>query len=401
MSKIIFFAITLHAPFLLAMDENNISNIGKKRPANEDFPNEAPAPKKIAVFPLHQACSSGNDKEVKKLLSRTLVNINELNNEGLSPMECLEASTNPASKTKIAAILVRHGSNLPKDNSLRIALKPFLQKAFIQVTGNLNDGNSKAERSYVSLKYIIKSGLIEPEYLLSELQNLYNYCAIALKQSLNNENQKGFKRVISVLKLLERNYDSSYIPLAENCLEIICKEESFNKNHIEIAKKLMELKINFNGSEHIFFKAVSCKKFDLASIFLENKADINCRFKFEMLNMKGSSAITHVDSTFLHYSIRNLSPEAVIFLLNKGADIFAIDSKGNTYLHAICQSINFNGKDPEELKLKEQFQEIMALLLKEGLSPNIKNKAGDTPIMLAPSVEMEQLLLKYGAIIEK
>jgi ankyrin repeat protein len=43
----------------------------------------------------------------------------------------------------------------------------------------------------------------------------------------------------------------------------------------------------------------------------------------------------------------------------------------------------------------------MAFLLKKGANPNIKNKNGYTPIMLAPSVEMARLLLSKGAIIEK
>ncbi len=398
MNKIIFFAITLHAPFLLAMAENSIS-IGNKRSRNEDFTNEAPPAKKSAVFPLHEACSNNNDSEVLQLLSRNLVNINELNDQGLSPMQCLEASTNPASRAKIALILVMHGSNLPEDKSLRDKIKLFLNKALIEIIKNLNDGNSKAESSYVVLKNIINSELIEHDYLLSEMQNLYNYCALTLRQSLNNESQKGFERVISILKLLKAKYNPACILLAELCLEIICTEESFNKNHIDIAQKLMEFEINFNGSERIFFKALGRKKFDLASLFLESGADIDCRFTSKIVNMMGSS-ITHIGSTFLHYSIRNLSYEAVKFLLDKGADISAIDDEGNTYLHAICQSTNFSEENPNGLKLKEQFQEIMELLLRKGLGPNIENKAGQTPIMLAPSVEIVDLLLEFGATIE-
>ncbi len=138
-----------YRPFLLAMNENNDSSIGNKRSRNEDFTDEGPATKKIAVFPLHQACSSGNEDEVIKLLSGTHVNIeelvHELNNEGLSPMQCLEdsykkimrtdlASRNSESETKIpkiAAILVMHGSKLPEpedDYSLRFRLSPFLHK---------------------------------------------------------------------------------------------------------------------------------------------------------------------------------------------------------------------------------------------------------------------------------
>jgi hypothetical protein len=73
----------------LAIDENPI---GKKRVREEDLIDfETPLAKKNAVFPLHQACLNGNLPEVKEVFSSGLLNVRELNSEGLSPMQCLEA----------------------------------------------------------------------------------------------------------------------------------------------------------------------------------------------------------------------------------------------------------------------------------------------------------------------
>jgi len=82
-----------------------------------------------------------------------------------------------------------------------------------------------------------------------------------------------------------------------------------------------------------------------------------------LINAKGSSNITP-----LILSVTKGFIETTIYLIEKGANKDDCDDDGNTALHIACQ-------DGDE--------HLVLLLLDKNFNPNLKNKMGDTPLLLA------------------
>jgi ankyrin repeat protein len=152
---------------------------------------------------------------------------------------------------------------------------------------------------------------------------------------------------------------------------------------------------------------------DLIFLLLEYGANPN------IPGFEGSSAF--------HYMVQSKDYEMMEFMLQKGADPNAPELDGNnTPLHLArnakivdllleygAADINIRdqcGDTPLVYRLRamstlrtrssEDEQERYALikkLLEKGADPNIRGKHGDTPLQLAPTNEISQLLLDYGA----
>src|SRR6187549_1012401 len=89
-------------------------------------------------------------------------------------------------------------------------------------------------------------------------------------------------------------------------------------------------------------------------------------------------------ATLLHAAAHNAQPEAVKELLNRNADVNALNASGYTPLHD-CAS--------------RGTEEIAVMLLEKGADLTIRNKAGLTPVGMAKlrnRPEMEELLRKHG-----
>ena len=143
----------------------------------------------------------------------------------------------------------------------------------------------------------------------------------------------------------------------------------------------------------------------VVNVLIDNGADINVRDK------KGYTALLHaiearyddVERILLNHP--NLDPnarglngvtalssyvwrertDAVVKLLERGADVNAVDNDGDAPVHGAAQTGNV---------------EILDLLIDRGADPNLKNKLGGTPLMWAAVYGHEDAarwLIEHGA----
>ncbi|HSS39791.1 MAG TPA: ankyrin repeat domain-containing protein [Polyangia bacterium] len=94
----------------------------------------------------------------------------------------------------------------------------------------------------------------------------------------------------------------------------------------------------------------------LLGLLLESKANVNAR------DTRGATA--------LHVAAEEVLPEAATLLIGRGADVDLQDEEGNTPLGRAVFSAR--GR-----------YDVVRLLLKTGASPDVPNKAGETPRQLA------------------
>lgn len=147
-----------------------------------------------------------------------------------------------------------------------------------------------------------------------------------------------------------------------------------------------------------------------------------------LLRAGGNVSIRHTDSyTALHYAVRGMCDEAVVALLNAGADMDAVDSAGNSPLSltiangyrpifqilmeagaAVNTISGYNDRTPLHIAVEnyegdaEDGCDILRALLGASANTTVLDKHGDTPLSLAMAaqpdhVEIVDTLLKGGA----
>lgn len=157
-------------------------------------------------------------------------------------------------------------------------------------------------------------------------------------------------------------------------------------SHFNCVKMLVKAGANVNEKDKygrlpivqsVYRGNVECMKF-----LLDNGAKIN---EFESNHNYGYYYST---GNALHNAIVYKRYDIVSFLLEKGADISAPDTKGNTPLHRI-----FLGNS--------HFNETAKLLIDNGADVNARNSKGETPLHIAVSQHQSKkaikLLLESGA----
>ena len=88
-------------------------------------------------------------------------------------------------------------------------------------------------------------------------------------------------------------------------------------------------------------------------------------------------------STPLHTAVRWADIKVVRVLLEHGADINAPGSGRSTPLHVVAALYGY--------------VEVVRMLLEHGASTSVKDICGKTPLMVAWSSDIIELLLKHGA----
>ncbi len=126
-------------------------------------------------------------------------------------------------------------------------------------------------------------------------------------------------------------------------------------------------------------------------------------------------------NTLLHIAARSHRPEAVVFLIDKGANVNAKNNRGLTPLHGLghWEDIDVKiatllikyGADvnaqhdgsgvPLHSAVFQDNVDLVKLLLENGANPNLANDVGDTPlhraVHLNHKVAIAKLLIEHGA----
>ena len=102
----------------------------------------------------------------------------------------------------------------------------------------------------------------------------------------------------------------------------------------------------------------------------------------------------------------NLTEEMVLalqLLLEKGADVNAANNDGLTPLHIVVQKYQrfrerLELRDRKTSRTLERYEEIVKLLLENGVDVNAQDKEGRTPLDYTTSDELKALLREHGGL---
>ncbi len=157
-------------------------------------------------------------------------------------------------------------------------------------------------------------------------------------------------------------------------LDYLAKEDSSNLDRLlHLAKR------NGNTCLH---SAFLLGKLDLAWLLLDRGSDLRA------VNSKGETALHMACQTFLSKKQTTERQTVVEHLINKGAEIDAQDHDGLTPLHVAAS----NDDDDSLLLVK--------CLLNNKAGVNVQNQKGETPLHLAHKADVAAFLMRNGAIID-
>lgn len=146
------------------------------------------------------------------------------------------------------------------------------------------------------------------------------------------------------------------------------------RGHARICKVLLELGADpedLEGGSGISILASACKYADVVKVLLEGGAKANTRLKF--LGGQTGMVVVEDNATALHYAAEAGEVESARLLLDRGADIEALDEDGNSPLHIAAIMSRYK---------------MVAFLLSRGARIDVKNDAGDTPMTFAKDAAM-------------
>lgn len=178
--------------------------------------------------------------------------------------------------------------------------------------------------------------------------------------------------------LFEQNVDINFQECGYSALYLMCNNDTF-----ELAKYLVtkgaDVNIKMDDGTTCLHKNVQNRY--ISQYLIEHGADINAR------DNKGKTPLHHI----------YLNLNTIKFLVENGADVHAVDLEGYTHLHRICA---YDWKDCYD----QQFLviEISKYYISQGVSINVKDNLGITPLCLAVkygSFQLVQWLVENGAEI--
>lgn len=178
-------------------------------------------------------------------------------------------------------------------------------------------------------------------------------------------------------KLLQKNID----PNVKDIDGITALEIAIQKNSIEAVKLLLKYGANLNISREITKKYDNGSQEKLTMIPLLSALEQNNNPELVGI-LIANGAKVNVSNQFkvtpLHLATSHGNTIIIDRLLNKGADINALDTLGNTPLFRATTNRRANSFETSKL------------LINQGAKVNIANRAGQTPLMLAASLPDEE-----------
>lgn len=384
--------------------------------------------------PLHEAVRYGN-VEIAKMLIDQGADVNARDSLGKTPLLLII----PQDKQEaMYSLLISSGANVNHkdmygDTILHIASMTDMSPSVLMIfTSNGADVNIRNKQGLTPLATAI-------EHSYSDLIAFYVRC----NADIHAEDSKGMTPLIRVLNRSDELYKSVVIQQNVNSIDsegntplLIALKKNADYSKIEYIANL-GCNINTRNREgnSALSLAVTQNNREAGELLLKKGADIFSANKNNISPLRlaltenngseqwliNSSTITARDgsgNTVLHYAAEWQLPQAVSYLIQKGADINATNANGETPLFHAAKSDNtetidillagkasINARDqlgstPLHAAVRWNALTSADKLISKGIDVNCQNIAGKTPLEEASvegNYQMARLLLSRGA----
>lgn len=286
-------------------------------------------------------------------------------------------------------------------------LKTYNRTALINhYLGNLLNYLFKINKRVIRINMNIR-------YSLNHNQQFY----ILIKNYIINKETDNLENLLS-----ENIISFSELSEDEENMSLVLLVSAIETNNFVAVKMLVNLKININLEfeylENEIFSplslAINLDNFEIAKYLLDKGADPNF-VDDDRINILSKSAnnfsffkelIDKYDAdinlpilygSVLHYACESFNKDAILFLLNKGADITSLDSDNNTPLHILISERIFANR----AELDDSI-EVIKNLIERNIDINAQNNAGWTALHYAVEIgqpEYVKVLLENKANI--
>ncbi|BES89667.1 Hypothetical protein NTJ_02474 [Nesidiocoris tenuis] len=336
---------------------------------------------------------------------------------------------------EIVKLLLEHGADCDKTNGLlstplilavdncRVdVVKILVEKgADVHMSDIVSHGNRTALDSAVQQLFMVlgpSNALKVAPYFLSYQPSSIRRAIVTIpdKVDLSSAEMTQLKSLLSIISILVDHGASDSILI--QCLKYQLPENSF-----ETAKVLIEqgasLDVTDHRGIHMLQVAACLGDYNLMKLFLEKGADFDLKnhsgwsllmvslagFRrvdkrvIQLLVENGADVNYSTDSTPLMIAVTSypdyVDLDLIEYLLDQGADVNAVDGKGNT---ALLNAFRFRGQDHN--------YRLIRLLLDRGAEVNVKNSQGESPIFIVIAsdnnvdLSVLQLLIDHGADVD-
>lgn len=261
-----------------------------------------------------------------------------------------------------------------------------INKRIIKVDMNIKYSLKQNQQLFILIKnYIINNEIEKLENLLNEnvinFSQLYEYeqnMALSLLViAIEANNLRAVKMLVSLKINVNLEFENLENEKSTPLLTAV------NLNNFEIAKYLLD-----NGA--------NCNFVDDDNINILSKSVNNFSFFKDLINKYDADInLPILYGSILHYACEAFSKDAILFLLDKGADITSLDSDNSTPLHILISE-----RIIENYSQLADSIEVIKNLIERNIDIDAQNNAGWTALHYAVKIgqpEYVKVLLENNA----
>lgn len=333
---------------------------------------------------LHWAANRGNAEVVEYLLNKG-AKVNILDSHGTTPLLFAAASGQP--NTKIYDLLLAHGDNLKKNvnqdgaNALLLGVVNdkdlTLTNYFISKGLDLNGTDAVGNNAF---SYAARSGNVELLKTLIQKGVKPNQDALFMAAQSGGGRRGGSAGAGLPLYQYLESLNISLTATSKNGANVL-QYIARKPNQSEIIGYFLSKGVDVNkadedGNTALMNAAAGNRDTAVIAMLIPKVKNIN------QANQKGETALT--------IAVRSNSPEAVAYLINKGADIKALDKNGNNLAYYLMESYRpqgqgFGGPGAPQggAQRPDDFDAKLNILKAKGLNVAAPQKNGNTLYHLA------------------